>query len=103
MAFPRNLDTDPGHEQPGGSYGAAHVNPFAVKQTKELTDNTPTKSDAKDALVIAKLARDGTSSAYAILPVLPNGVVDGVVPKGVAGQERFEVGPLATVRRPRTR
>lgn len=40
-------------------YSLVYVNPFAVKQTKELMDNTPTKSDAKDALVIADLVRNG--------------------------------------------
>ncbi|MCL6597105.1 MAG: IS110 family transposase [Firmicutes bacterium] len=40
-------------------YHVVYVNPFAVKQTKELMDNTPTKSDPKDALVIADLVRNG--------------------------------------------
>jgi len=35
------------------------VNPFHVKQTRELSDNSPTKSDPKDALVIAHLIRGG--------------------------------------------
>ncbi len=35
------------------------VNPYHVKQSKELDDNTQTKSDKKDALVIARLIRDG--------------------------------------------
>ena len=35
------------------------VNPYHVKQSKELDDNSQTKSDRKDALVIAHLARDG--------------------------------------------
>lgn len=35
------------------------VNPYHVKQMKELDDNTQTKSDRKDALVIAHLVRDG--------------------------------------------
>jgi len=35
------------------------VNPYHVKQAKELDDNTQTKSDTKDALVIARLIRDG--------------------------------------------
>lgn len=35
------------------------VNPFHVKQMKELDDNTQTKSDKKDALGIARLIRDG--------------------------------------------
>lgn len=35
------------------------VNPYATKQTKELDDNSQTKSDKKDALTIAKLVKDG--------------------------------------------
>lgn len=35
------------------------VNPYHVKQMKELDDNSQTKSDKKDALVIAHLIRDG--------------------------------------------
>ena len=35
------------------------VNPFHTKQAKELDDNSQTKSDKKDALVIAHLIRDG--------------------------------------------
>ena len=35
------------------------VNPFHVKQTRELNDNSPTKSDPKDALIIANLIRQG--------------------------------------------
>ena len=35
------------------------VNPYHTKQTKELDDNSQTKSDPKDALVIAHLIRDG--------------------------------------------
>jgi transposase len=35
------------------------VNPYHTKQAKELDDNSPTKSDKKDALTIARLVRDG--------------------------------------------
>lgn len=35
------------------------VNPYAVKQTKELDDNSPAKNDRKDPKVIAKLVNDG--------------------------------------------
>jgi transposase len=35
------------------------VNPAHVKRAKELDDNTPTKSDAKDAGVIARLVHQG--------------------------------------------
>lgn len=37
------------------------VNPYHVKQLKELEDNSQTKNDKKDALVIAHLIRDGRS------------------------------------------
>ena len=35
------------------------VNPYHVKQARELDDNSPTKSDPKDALIIAHLIREG--------------------------------------------
>jgi transposase len=35
------------------------VNPYHVKQQKELDDNSPTKNDRKDALIIAVLAWQG--------------------------------------------
>lgn len=37
----------------------ALVNPYHVKQTKEIDDNSQTKTDTKDCLLIAKLVRDG--------------------------------------------
>lgn len=43
------------------------VNPFHVKQTKELDDNSPTKNDRKDPKVIAKLVNDGRYS-YPYIP-----------------------------------
>ena len=46
------------------------VNPYHVKKTKELDDNTQTKSDRKDAFVIAKLVKDGRYSKV----YLPEGV-----------------------------
>jgi len=55
------------------------VNPYHTKQAKELDDNSPTKSDKKDALTIAHLVRDGRyfdvylpEGAYAELRVLCN-------------------------------
>ncbi|QQE77841.1 IS110 family transposase [Alicyclobacillus sp. SO9] len=38
------------------------VNPFHVKKTKELEDNSPTKNDRKDARVISLLVKDGRYS-----------------------------------------
>lgn len=35
------------------------VNPYATKMAKELDDNSPTKSDKKDSLTIARLVKDG--------------------------------------------
>lgn len=35
------------------------VNAFHVKRTKETEDNTPTKTDRKDARLIARMAKDG--------------------------------------------
>ncbi len=35
------------------------VNPCHTKKAKELDDNSPTKSDKKDALTIARLVKDG--------------------------------------------
>ncbi len=46
------------------------VNPYAVKQTKELDDNSQSKNDRKDPKVIAKLVIDGRYSA----PYTPDGV-----------------------------
>lgn len=55
------------------------VNPHHVSKTKELEDNSPTKSDYKDAKVIANLVRDGKYSEpklpakeYAELRILMN-------------------------------
>lgn len=35
------------------------VNPYHVKTSKELDDNTQTKSDPKDAMIIGRLVKDG--------------------------------------------
>ena len=43
------------------------VNPMHVNRTKELDDNLQTKNDQKDALVIARLMRDGRFSYPRIL------------------------------------
>lgn len=55
------------------------VNPYHTKRAKELDDNSPTKSDKKDALTIARLVRDGRyyevympRDAFAELRVLSN-------------------------------
>ena len=46
------------------------VNPYAVKQTKELDDNSQSKNDRKDPKVIAKLVIEGRYCA----PYTPDGV-----------------------------
>lgn len=46
------------------------VNPFHVKRSKELDDNTPSKSDYKDPKVIAKLVIDGRYQ----IPYIPKGI-----------------------------
>lgn len=48
----------------------AHVNPAAVKKSKELDDNDPSKNDRKDPKVIAGLLKDGRYS----FPYMPEGV-----------------------------
>lgn len=40
-------------------YRVVGVNPYHTKKAKELDDNSPTKSDKKDALTIARLVKDG--------------------------------------------
>ena len=46
------------------------VNPYAVKQTKELEDNSQDKNDRKDPKLIANLVKDGNFG----MPYLPEGV-----------------------------
>ena len=43
------------------------VNPMHVNRSKELDDNLQTKNDQKDALVIARLLRDGRFSYPRVL------------------------------------
>jgi len=40
------------------------VNSFAVKRSKELDDNNPTKNDRKDAKTIAMLVKDGHGAIH---------------------------------------
>lgn len=46
------------------------VNPYAVKQSKEIEDNSPLKDDRKDPKVIANLVKDGNYG----MPYLPEAV-----------------------------
>ena len=48
----------------------AFVNPYHVKQSKEMDDNSPRKTDQKDPKTIAKLVTEGRSS----FPYIPEGV-----------------------------
>jgi transposase len=51
-------------------YRVVGVNPYHTKKAKELDDNSPTKSDKKDAITIARLVKDGRFFA----PYLPQEV-----------------------------
>ena len=60
-------------------YHVVGVNPFHTKKAKELDDNSPTKSDKKDALTIARLIKNGSffdpylpEDVYAELRALTN-------------------------------
>ena len=46
------------------------VNPYAVKQSKEIEDNSQAKNDEKDPKIIANLVKDGNFG----MPYLPEGV-----------------------------
>lgn len=46
------------------------VNPYHVKRSKELDDNTPSKHDRKDPKTIAMLVKDGRY----LIPYMPEGV-----------------------------
>lgn len=46
------------------------VNPYAVKQTKEIEDNSQLKDDRKDPKLIANLVKDGNYG----MPYLPEGI-----------------------------
>ncbi len=48
----------------------AFVNPYHVKQSKEMDDNSPRKTDQKDPKTIAKLVTEGRYS----FPYIPDGI-----------------------------
>ena len=54
----------------GNGISVVQVNPYAVKQTKELEDNSQDKNDRKDPKLIANLVKDGNYG----MPYLPEGV-----------------------------
>ncbi len=47
------------HYLSDNGYRLALVNPYHIKRIKEIEDNSQTKTDPKDSLLIAKLVRDG--------------------------------------------
>jgi len=51
-------------------YRVVGVNPYHTKKAKELDDNSPTKSDKKDAITIARLVKEGRYFD----PYLPEGI-----------------------------
>ncbi|HZJ82769.1 MAG TPA: IS110 family transposase [Clostridia bacterium] len=59
-----------GHFLEGEGIRLVLVNPFHVKRSKELDDNSPTKNDRKDPKTIAKLVIDGRYS----VPYIPKGI-----------------------------
>ena len=65
------------------------VNPYAVKQTKELEDNSQDKNDRKDPKLIANLVKDGNYG----LPYLPEDTYATLrVLSGLRDQLKEEVG-----------
>jgi len=51
-------------------YPVVLVNPYHLKRTKEVIDNSQNKTDPKDAYLIANLCKQGKYSS----PILPEGV-----------------------------
>lgn len=47
------------HYLSNSGYRLALVNPYHIKRIKEIDDNSQTKTDLKDSLLVAKLVRDG--------------------------------------------
>ena len=67
------------------------VNPMHVKKSKELDDNLQTKNDAKDAMVIAKLIRDGRFSFPRILEGVEADLRNGANMRAILQQEIIRV------------
>lgn len=61
------------------------VNPYHVKQIKELDDNSPKKTDEKDPKTIAKLIIDGRYS----IPYIPEGIYADLR-EAVSSRERIQ-------------
>jgi transposase len=55
------------HDLARRGYPVVNVLPSVTKKTKEIEDNSPLKTDAKDAALIAKLVGDGTFVRFPFL------------------------------------
>ena len=58
----------------GNGISVVQVNPYAVKQTKEVEDNSQLKDDRKDPKLIANLVKDGNFG----MPYLPEKLYAGI-------------------------
>ena len=58
------------HYMMQAGYRVVCINPYHTKKAKELDDNSPTANDKKDAMVIARLVKEGRYFE----PYLPEGV-----------------------------
>ncbi|MFI3202562.1 MAG: transposase [Eubacteriales bacterium] len=69
------------------------VNPYAVKQTKEIEDNSQAKNDLKDPKLIANLVKDGNYG----MPYLPEGLYAENILEIAGVGERVLTGILAEI------
>jgi transposase len=76
-------------------YMVVCVNPYHTKKAKELDDNSPTASDKKDAITIARLIKDGRyfvpylpEEVYAELRILTN-IRHGILKRNSAAKNNI--------------
>ena len=76
-------------------YRVVCVNPYHTKKAKELDDNSPTASDKKDAITIARLVKDGRyfmpylpEEVYAELRILTN-IRHGILKRNSAAKNNI--------------
>jgi len=76
-------------------YTVVCVNPYHTKKAKELDDNSPTASDKKDAITIARLVKDGRyftpylpEEVYAELRILTN-IRHGILKRNSAAKNNI--------------
>jgi len=76
-------------------YRVVCVNPYHTKKAKELDDNSPTASDKKDAITIARLVKDGRyfnpylpGEVYAELRILTN-IRHGILKRNSAAKNNI--------------